>query len=149
MNEPSNRDEQLERLIGRVLRDQPPRRAPSSLESKVFAEIAQRAAAPWWRSSFSHWPMAARIAFVLASVGVVKVTLDAIMWILTPLEPSVPQVALPSSVAWIHSLTVAAGAIFRGVPTLWIYGGLTLLTAMYIVLFGVSAAAYRTLYAHR
>jgi hypothetical protein len=149
MNEPSNRDEQLERLIGRVLRDQPLRRAPSNLESKVFAEIARRAALPWWRSSFANWPIAARIAFVLASAGVVKVTLDAIVWILTPLEPGVPELALPSSLAWIHSLIAAVDAVFRGVPTLWIYAGLTLLTAMYIVLFGVSAVAYRTLYAHR
>jgi hypothetical protein len=59
--------EQLERFIDKALRDQPLQRAPSDLQSKVMAAIAHRATTPWWRSSFAHWPMAARVLFLAAS----------------------------------------------------------------------------------
>ena len=39
--------------------------------------------------------------------------------------------------------------VFRGLPGLWVYGGIAVFAALYVMLFGVSAAAYRTLYASR
>ncbi len=65
---------QLERLVGDVLRDQPLRRAPASLEARVLSQIHQRQVLPWWRMSFTQWPMAARVALVLALVAVAKLT---------------------------------------------------------------------------
>jgi len=52
-----------EARIGRLLRQLPDRRAPAGLEARVLAEIARRAALPWWRTSFTHWPAAARVSF--------------------------------------------------------------------------------------
>ena len=149
MNTPTHRDEQLERLADQALRDQPLLRAPASLEHKVLAAIARRAAAPWWQSSFGKWPMVARLVFLVMSVGFVKLGLEAAALIIDPIDPAARSAALLAHVSWIHALFATLGAVFRGLPGLWIYGGIAVIAAMYVMLFGVSAAAYRTLYAAR
>lgn len=63
MSEPFEAERRLERLLDRTLRGLPVRRAPATLESRVLAELARRAALPWWRRSFVHWPQAARAVF--------------------------------------------------------------------------------------
>ena len=148
MNTPSNpheREQQLERFIDQALRDQPLRRAPVDLESKVMAEIARRAAAPWWQGSFTGWPVAARLLFIVASAGLIALVLKASAMIVVPIKPGV----LFADVAWIPSLFLTIGTVFSDLPSLWVYGGVAILGALYLTLFGVSAAAYRTLYAPR
>jgi hypothetical protein len=153
MNTPVNPNEpheqQLEQLIGKALRDQPLQRAPAGLEANVMAEIARRATAPWWQRSFAGWPVAARLLFLIASVGFAKLGLEATTFLVAPLDPGARSAALFADVAWIPSLFAAIGAAARGLPSLWIYGGLTVVAVLYLTLFGVSAAAYRTLYATR
>lgn len=153
MNTPVNpneaREQQLEHLIDKALRDQPLRRAPAGLEDKVMAAIARRAAAPWWQGSFSGWPVAARLLFLIASVGFAKLGLQATALVMGPLHPSARGAALFADVAWIPSLLTTIEAVFRDLPSLWIYGALGVLGVLYLTLFGVSAAAYRTLYASR
>jgi hypothetical protein len=142
--------EQLERFIDKVLRDQPLHRAPSDLESKVLAAISLReTATPWWHSSFAHWPMAARVLFLVASAVFVKLGLDGAALVIGPLDPAARSAALFAELAWIHALFVSIGAVLRSLPSWWIYCGVTVLGALYLMLFGVSAAAYRTLYASR
>lgn len=141
--------EQLERFVDKALRDQPLRRAPGDLESKVMATIAHRAVTPWWRTSFAHWPMAARVLFLVASVGFVKLGLEAAAMVIEPLDPGARSAAVFAELAWIRALFVSLGAVLRSLPSWWIYFGVTVLGAFYLVLFGVSAAAYRTLYASR
>lgn len=136
-----------EPFIDQALRDQPLRRAPLDLESKVLAEIARRTAAPWWRGSFSSWPVAARVLFVLASVGFVKLGLEATAMVIDPLNPTARGAALFASVAWIPSFFTTLGLVLQELPSFWFYGGVAILAALYLTLFGVSAAAYRTLYA--
>jgi hypothetical protein len=149
MNTPLNpnqhREQQLERFIGTALRDQPLRPAPVDLEAKVMAEIARRAAAPWWQGSFAGWPLAARLLFIVASAGFITLVLKASALIIDPIKPG----ALLADVAWIPSLFMTIGTVFRDLPSLWVYGGVAILGALYLTLFGVSAAAYRTLYAPR
>ncbi|MBL8265545.1 hypothetical protein [Steroidobacter sp.] len=153
LNRPVNRNDrerQLEQLIDKALRDQPSLRAPASLQDNVMAEIARRAAAPWWHGSFSSWPMLARVLFLVASVGLIKLVLEAGSLVAGgPIDPSVRSAALFAEVSWIPALFSTFGAALRGLPSLWIYGGLTVLATLYLTLFGVSAAAYRTLYATR
>lgn len=153
MNTPVNPNEHdehgLERLIDKALRDQPLRRAPLDLEARVMAEIARRAAAPWWQGSFSGWPVAARLLFLVASVGFAKLMIEATTLVVRPLDPGTRGAALFADVAWIPSLFTTIGSVLRGLPSLWIYGALTVLAMLYLTLFGVSAAAYRTLYATR
>lgn len=141
--------EQLERFVDKALRDQPLQRAPSDLESKVMAAIAQRASTPWWRTSFAHWPLAARVLFLVASAGFVKLGLDAAALVIGPLDPAARSAALFAELAWIHALFTSTVAVLRSLPSSWIYGGAVVLGALYLMLFGVSAAAYRTLYASR
>jgi hypothetical protein len=141
--------EQLERFIDKALRDQPLQRAPSDFESKVMAAIAHGAVTPWWRSSFAHWPMAARVLFLVASAVFVKLGLDAAALVIDPIDPAARGAALFAELAWVHALFVAIGAVVRSLPSWWIYGGVAVLGALYLMLFGVSAAAYRTLYASR
>jgi len=150
MNTPNHpTDEQLEHFIDKALRDQPLQRAPSDLESKVMAAIAHRAATPWWQSSFAHWPIAARVLFLAASAVFVKLGLDAAALLIGPIDPAARGAALFAELAWIHALFSSIGAVVRSLPSWWIYCGLTVLGALYLMLFGVSAAAYRTLYASR
>lgn len=141
--------EQLERFVDKALRDQPLQRAPADLESKVMAAIAHRAATPWWRSSFAHWPMAARVSFLVASAVFVKLGLEAGALVIGPFDPVALGAMLFSKLAWIHALFVSIGAVVRSLPSWWIYCGVTVIGAFYLMLFGVSAAAYRTLYASR
>jgi hypothetical protein len=69
---PENRDP-LESLIDRTLRAQPARRAPRTLESRVVAELARRAALPWWHKSYAHWPAVVRGGFFVLSALVAAV----------------------------------------------------------------------------
>ena len=138
-------DENLERKITQVLRDQPLRRAPSTLERRVLAQVEARAAAAHWRRGFAHWPITARVAFLAASVGVVKVALSVVMWLSMPLDSRASAFDLPSQLAWLQTLFVAVGSIARTVPSLWVHAGIAVLAIMYVALFGIGASAYRTM----
>jgi hypothetical protein len=149
-------EEKLERLIHETLRDLPRRRAPGTLEQRVMAEIERRAALPWWKQGFAHWPMPARAGFILAAGGVAKLALMAVVWILAGVNNVPFQEAFATQLAWIdtvgvvgHALTDFVSATIRGIPPLWLYGGLALVASLYTALFGLGAAAYRTLYAAR
>ncbi len=148
----SDRHEQLEQLLMRVLRDQPPLQAPASLEANVLREIERRAALPWWRKSFTTWPQLARVALLLALAGVVKLALDALVWLTTNVRGSQVATAIEQPVDWLHtfsnvakSLGTAAQLLVSAIPSPWLYAGLLLGVAMYVSLFGVGAAVYRTL----
>lgn len=141
--------QKLEHLVGRVLRDLPPRPAPPSLEARVQAELARRVALPWWRKSFRHWPMFARMGFVVVSALVVAGT----AWISSGLGWAHLKTAFAAEIGWFE----AAGRLFAttsdvahtlvgSIPPLWLYGGLAIIAALYLALFGLGAAAYRALY---
>ena len=135
--------DQLERLVTRALQDQPLRRAPDALERRVLAQLESGAAVAPWRRGFAHWPMAARLAFLAASVGVVKLALMVATWLSTPLATPRPAVELPSQMEWLQTLFVAIGSIARTVPSLWVHAGIAVLVLMYVALFGIGASAYR------
>ena len=150
MNPPDN--EKLERLVHVTLRGVPSHRAPRSLEDRVFAEIERRALLPWWRKSFLHWPVAARVAFIVISLGFVMAT----VWALASFNAGQLQTVFSSQFAWLDSIKSVFGAIggffeimLRSIPPVWFYGSLVFFAAMYAALFGLGAAAYRTLYAQR
>ena len=144
MSADQERQDELERQLTRVLRAQPLRRAPDTLERRVLAQL-EAGAVSRWRRGFAHWPLAARVAFLAASVGVVKVALSIAMWLATPLDARVFSFDLPSQIAWVQTLFVALGSVARTVPSLWVHAGIALFVIMYAALFGVGASAYRTL----
>lgn len=148
--------EDLEKLIHQTLRSLPAHRAPRSLESRVLAAIEARASLPWWRQSFTQWPVAARVAFFVGSAGVAKLMLMAIVWAMAGFDSTQYATAFSSQFAWIENAAAVVTAIFdfcamlyRSIPPLWLYGGLAFVAVMYTTLFGLGAAAYRTLYAQR
>jgi hypothetical protein len=145
MSADRNRQDEIERQVTRTLQSQPPRRAPSTLERRVLAQIESSAAAIGWRRGFAHWPVAARVVFLAASVGLVKLALFVATWLATPLDSPALAVHLPSQVAWLQTLLVATGSVMRTVPSLWVHAGIAILAVMYAALFGIGASAYRTM----
>jgi hypothetical protein len=146
----SESEQKLEQALHQALRSVPLRKAPSSLEARVMNELTRRAAMPWWRASFVSWPMAARVGFVLTCAALIAVTILGGMSAYLgdrPLEASAfvlswvnPFLTLISSVGGM------AAVLFRVIPPLWLYGSLAMGIFLYVSLFGLGAAAYRTLY---
>ena len=149
-----DQNDRLERLIHRTLRDMPPRRAPGTIEQRVLAEIARLAALPWWRKSFVHWPVPARAGFIVLLAGVIKLVLIGAVWIMAGFDAAQFREAFATQFTWIEAAFAvmrAVGDFFeiigRNIPPLWVYAGLAFIAAMYSALFGLGAAAYRTLLA--
>jgi hypothetical protein len=159
MNEhhtPSDRELQearLERLIHGVLREQPPLRAPGSLESRVLEAIA-RDALPWWRSGFAQWPLGAKAAMFAALVLVSKLTLDVVMWLFsnpTPVSSTVEHtISQAKSTAGLFASLLQVGqSLFDMIPTHWITLALVFAAGMYFMMYVLGATAYRTLYLNK
>jgi hypothetical protein len=143
--------EGLERRVDRALRSLPLRRAPVTLESRVFAELERRAALPWWRRSFAHWPLPARAAFLVICVALIGLAFVGAAAAMDGLRSLNDSGAL--SLAWAREagvLIALAGnlltSLWRAVPPAWAFLGLGVCAALYAVLFGLGAAVYRTLY---
>jgi hypothetical protein len=143
---PSPDFEKLEHLIHDGLRALPDRAAPRALESRVLAELARRAALPWWRRSYTHWPVGLRYAFILLLAAVAAawfsrgpVTAQA----LSALALRFPWIAFLDSIA--SNLWETGGVVFDAIPAAWLYGGVAALACAYGLLLGLGAAAYRAL----
>ena len=144
-------EQKLEQVLHQALKGLPPRRAPSTLESRVVNELTRRALLPWWRVSFANWPVGARVAFVLICAALVAAT------ILGGVSAYLGDRSLNEAAAlvlgWVHPLLAvmsSAGGLVsllvRVIPPVWLYGALGLGILLYVTLFGLGAAAYRTLY---
>jgi hypothetical protein len=147
-NEP---DDELERLLDRTLRELPLRRAPAALASRVLRELERRAALPWWRRDFARWPLPARVAFLvicgalvtLAFVGGsgVDAGIRSLHWSGASSLSTAHQVVM-----LVMSAGNLAAWLWHSVPAAWLYDGIAICSALYVVLFGLGAAVYRTLY---
>jgi hypothetical protein len=146
----------VERLIGTVLSEQPLRTAPPDLHARVLAELERRAALPWWRMSFLHWPLLVRIAFVLGSLALVRFALTGTVLLAGRVE-TVPVVAtLTRPLTWAERVAdsfsrfVSFGsALFDAIPSHWLYIGAALAITLYVALLVLGATAYRTLYVNK
>jgi hypothetical protein len=147
---------QLEQKIHAVLRDQPPRRAPMSLEARVLGEIARRQALPWWHKSFAYWPNPVRIGFMVVATGLVAMAVlgsmqlaGVVSWqtVSTLFRPVV------DAVATLRSAGVAIGSIGKtmlpGFSSQWPYVALGVIGAAYAMMFGIGATAYRVFWQRR
>lgn len=145
--------QRLEHLVHNALRDLPPRKAPATLESRINAEIARRAALPWWRRSFVHWPVSARIGFLVVCAAIVRALFVVSGWIHEGFTAAQTRAEFEPEVGLARlcgRLLATTGDVFAtlvaNVPPLWLYGGAAILAALYLTLFGLGAAAYKTLY---
>lgn len=146
-------DEKLERLVSQLLRDQPPRRAPASLEARVLGELAARARLPWWRRAMTSWPSWIRIPVIVGCAICVPLVWILSLWLAGHLVSLAthPGVAGPIATLWatghvVASLDTIAALIVRSIPREWLVGGMIATAALYAVLFALAAAGYWLLY---
>jgi hypothetical protein len=144
-------DEKLERLVGQVLRAQPLRQAPPSLEGRVLRELAARERLPWWRG-IASWPVAVRIPVIVGCAVCVPLVWILSLWLAGHLLALAthPGVAGPIATFWDTGRTLAAlGTIatnmVRSIPQVWILGGIMATAILYAALFGLAAAGYSLL----
>lgn len=148
---PHEPDDALQRLLDSTLHELPLRRAPATLEARVCNELERRAALPWWRRSFMHWPAPARVAFLLICGALAAPVFlggaAAFAGLRSLLESGIPALSWARQ---IGMLMVSAGNLItllaRTVPATWLYQGIAVCAVLYAVLFGLGAAVYRTLY---
>ncbi|HEY4367388.1 MAG TPA: hypothetical protein VGN07_09175 [Steroidobacteraceae bacterium] len=146
---PSDPNDKLIGLLDSVLHEQPLRRAPARLATRVLAEIERRERLPWWHHSFAHWPLAARALFLILCAASVKFAADASLWLTDRIEVTQFSNEVAAVGVWLKITITVASTVLHNVPSLWFYGGVVFIGALYAALFGISAAAYRTLYAQR
>ncbi len=140
-----------EALVDRGLRGLGARRAPAGLEARVFDELARRAALPWWRRSFAHWPPTPRAALLLACAGLAPLAWRAGACAAAFLNDGVRRAAVPLAlVRDILRTAIDAQSslrLFDGiVPPTWMAGILVITGILYVALIALTAIAYRTLY---
>jgi hypothetical protein len=143
--------EEWDRLLDRTLRELPLRRAPSTLETRVFGELARRAALSWWRRSFAHWPHLARATFLVICGALIMVAFVGGDTVVATVRALLDSGAL--SLPWLHQAWVLVGSagnlvalLARIVPPAWAFAGIAAGALLYAVLFGLGAAVYHTLY---
>lgn len=148
--------ERLEQLVHQELRSLPARKAPAGFEARVLAEIERRAAVAWYHKSWSYWPMPVRAVFLAVSTVVAAAAVAAFYLVSqgAAVETAMQEVA--TGFGW---LTRVGGAIvwtgrfsqqlIGDIPSLWLYGGLVSVAAMYATFIGLGTAAYRYLARNR
>lgn len=142
----------LEKNLHAALGSQPLLRAPSSLEQRVRAEMARRAARPWWQRSFASWPLPARAVFFVLSGGAAFVSVAvAIAMLNGPGAELVASGLAKFSALRIaaRSLAAAAFGLLGGISKTWYYLGGAVIAAAYAGLLGLGATAYRLLWISR
>lgn len=145
-------DERLERLVSQVLRDQPLRRAPASLEARVLSELAARARLPWWRRSVASWPAAVRVPVIAGCAVCVPLVWVLSLWLAARLVSATrARIAGPLDTLRGAGHTLAAlGAILahiiQSIPRDWLLGGIIAAAAVYAALFALVAVGYSLLY---
>lgn len=144
---------QVEQLVHRELRALPPRRAPRTLESRVFAAIEARNSIPWWHKSWSYWPVAIRAVFAAVATIFAGSMVAACFALFSGADVAAATSAAGERLSVFVKLYHVATWVFdfasyllSSIPPLWLYGGLAFAATLYVALFGLGAAAYRTLY---
>jgi hypothetical protein len=147
MNDRDEADLKLERLVDHELHQLPLRRAPMHLEARVFAELARRAAMPWWQRSFVQWPTAARVLLLGVCTILSGLTIVGGAQIVVNLGAALrPARELDRALALLSASKDVVATLVGTIPPMWIYEGLALAAVLYAALFALGTAAYRTLY---
>ncbi len=145
-------DEKLERLVSQVLRDQPLRRAPASLEARVLGELAARSRLPWWRRGIASWPAAVRVPVIAACAVCVPLVWILSVWLAARVVSVTthPGIAGPLATLFdagrdLASLGALTAHIVQSIPREWLVGGIIATAALYAVLFALVAIGYSLL----
>jgi len=140
-----------EAFVDRCLRGAPPRRAPEGFAELVLARLRRRAARPWWRRTFTHWPVTPRAGLIVACVASTLWTWRAAAWIAGAAEGTLRRAVGPlTALREVLHVAIAAQSSLRlfdgGLSSHWLLGGLAAVGVAYVTLFALGATAYRTLY---
>lgn len=145
-------DEKLERLVSQVLRDQPLRRAPASLETRVLGELAARSRLPWWRRGIATWPVSVRIpviatcAVCVPAVWVLSLWLAAHLASVTRSRMAGPLATIRDAGHTVSSLGALTTHIVQSIPREWLLGGFVATATLYATLFALAAFGYSLLF---
>ncbi|MGE3313358.1 MAG: hypothetical protein AB7O66_25615 [Limisphaerales bacterium] len=143
-------DEDLEQLIDRQLRRLPDRPAPETLLPRVLQAIEARKAAPWWRKSFSHWPVGARLIFLTGS-SALSALMIYVMW---GLSSGVTLSALTAEIRpWLAGLPLvrsvfetlgsALWVLARSAGTWVVWGAACVAAVSYLTTIGLGTVCWR------
>jgi hypothetical protein len=142
----------LEASIHRVLRALPDRKAPFSLEGRVLAELSRRAALPWYRKSFAHWPSSVRGCFFVLAVAAAALVVAGLFVLGRTTGAGEITSGIATSRAWLviaRDVVVAAGfkvrAFLAEFPPLVLYGAAAALGLCYAAVAAAGAATFRAL----
>lgn len=145
-------DKELEQQISKLVRNQPLRRAPKTLQAGVWTQL-RAANMPWWRRSFRHWPLLARGALIMVCLMIATGHLTQLQMSGAAREFG-PLLLLNGSVTWFERLSEWMQTLFdfitllmRHAPASWWSAGALLLGMSYALLALLGAAGYRVLYA--
>lgn len=146
-------EKELEQLIHATLRSLPDRKAPGTLEARVLSALEHRAAVAWYHQSWGYWPAAVRSIFLAVATAVGGATVTAFYLVSQGVDAGAVAREAGSRFEWLsrfYNVGVWSvdfvNHVVGSIPSLWIYGGLAILAALYATFFGIGAAAYRTLY---
>ncbi len=146
----------LEKAIHQALRELPSRKAPSTLESRVLAEIGRRQALPWWKRSWSFWPTPVRWTFLVLSAALCGLLIAAAAAIFDAGSAqrfgdlfAQPLAGVAGVWSALQAVSDACRNIMRLIPPLWLYGALAAAGLLYTIVFLVGATAYRVLWQSR
>jgi hypothetical protein len=154
MKHDTHTEQQLERAVDKLLKQQPLRKAPSDMYARVMREVQLRKVLPWWRKSFLHWPLMMQILFFVAAIGTAKGVLMLCAWLDMHAFATATSITESSSIVQSSSALFSVGnqlsmLLSRLVPATWVYGALMVVAAVYLVLFGIGFTTYKTLYTAR
>ena len=147
----------LERLIDDACRAQPPLAAPPTLAARVLAQLEQRAQRALWQRPFPEWAVSVRVAFVFASVALIAAALSwsagasGAPWIAALWQRPLARLESAGSLlSFLTAFTRALGVtLLQDIPAFWLYGACAAVLALYALLAGISAMAYRSVYGMR
>jgi hypothetical protein len=107
-----------ERLFDERVRQLPPLRAPGTLLPRVMEAVQVWAARPWYARAWFTWPVAARVAVLVAlAAGVAGVT-AAIPAVLEPLTPFVAR-ASADVASPVASVSDRFAVVFTAISVVW------------------------------
>lgn len=146
----------LEKAVHETLRGLPGRKAPSTLESRVLAEITRRQSLPWWKRSWAFWPTPVRWTFLVFSAALCGLLIAAGAAVFDAGSAqrfgnffAQPLSAFSAVLSALQAISHACRDIIRLIPPLWLYGALAAVSLLYSIVFLVGATAYRVLWQSR
>ncbi|HEY7889037.1 MAG TPA: hypothetical protein VIC29_12520 [Steroidobacteraceae bacterium] len=145
-------DEKLERLVSQALRDQPLRRAPASLETRVLGELAARARLPWWRRGIATWPASVRVPVIAICAVSVPAVWILSLWLAAHLVSATrsriagPLATIRDAGHTVSSLGALTTHIVQSIPREWLLGGFIATATLYAALFALIAVGYSLLF---